>query len=211
MVGPRTFVPITWLCKKQGAVSHSSSEAEIVSLDAGLRLEGIPSLDLWDQVAEVFKGTVNTSQAPNNKHQQKCHRETIPYSDGKMVDILTYLSNVDFVPPSLPPLKGYGHLIVLEDNEAVIKMTIKQRALALRHTPRVQRVDLDFLFHLFRQDPSICIRYVNTKSQIADILTKGLFTAIQWTALCELIQLQDAKTGLPTQSKGGKTNIKNST
>ena len=63
LVGPRTFVPITWLCKKQGAVSHSSSEAEIISLDAGLRLEGIPSLDLWDQVAEVFKGTVNTSQA----------------------------------------------------------------------------------------------------------------------------------------------------
>ena len=80
-------------------------------------------------------------------------------------------------------------------------MIIKQRALALRHTPRVQRVDLDFLFHIFRQDPSICIRYVNTKCQIADILTKGLFTAIQWTALCELIQLQDARTGKLTPPK----------
>ena len=118
-----------------------------------------------------------------------------------MVDILTYLSNVDFVPPSLPPLKGYGHLVVLEDNEAVIKMIIKQRALALRHTARTQRVDLDFLFHLFRQDPSICIRYVNTKSQIADILTKGLFTAVQWSALCELIQLQDTTSGRLAPSK----------
>jgi len=25
IVGPNTFVPITWICKKQGAVSHSSS------------------------------------------------------------------------------------------------------------------------------------------------------------------------------------------
>jgi len=30
LVGPHTFAPITWMCKKQGAVSHSSSEAERV-------------------------------------------------------------------------------------------------------------------------------------------------------------------------------------
>ena len=28
-------------------MSHSSTEAEIISLDAGLRMDGIPSLDLW--------------------------------------------------------------------------------------------------------------------------------------------------------------------
>ena len=67
----------------------------------------------------------------------------------------------------------------MEDNEAVIKMTIKQRALALRHCARAQRVNLDFLFQGFREDPSICIRYVNNKLQIADILTEGLFTAVQ--------------------------------
>jgi hypothetical protein len=44
LVGPNTFVPITWLCKKQGAVSHSSSEAEVIALDAGVRMEGIPAL-----------------------------------------------------------------------------------------------------------------------------------------------------------------------
>ena len=45
---------LAWMCKKQTAVSHSSAEAEVISLDAGLRLEGIPSLTLWDQIAEVF-------------------------------------------------------------------------------------------------------------------------------------------------------------
>ena len=41
-----TFVPISWMCKKQTAVSHSSAKSEIISLDAGLRMEGIPALQL---------------------------------------------------------------------------------------------------------------------------------------------------------------------
>ena len=36
--GSHTFVPISWMCKKQTAVSHSSTESEIISLDTGLRL-----------------------------------------------------------------------------------------------------------------------------------------------------------------------------
>ena len=39
--GSHTFVPISWMCKKQASVSHSSTESEIISLDAGLRLDGI--------------------------------------------------------------------------------------------------------------------------------------------------------------------------
>ena len=46
--GSHTFVPISWMCKKQTSVSHSSTEAEIISLDAGLSMDGIPTLDLWD-------------------------------------------------------------------------------------------------------------------------------------------------------------------
>ena len=36
--GSHTFVPISWMCKKQTSVSHSSTESEIISLGAGLRL-----------------------------------------------------------------------------------------------------------------------------------------------------------------------------
>ena len=35
--GSRTFVPISWRCKKRTSVSHSFTESEIISLDAGLR------------------------------------------------------------------------------------------------------------------------------------------------------------------------------
>ena len=44
--GSHTFVPISWMCNKQTSVSHSSTEAEIISLDAELRMDGIPALDL---------------------------------------------------------------------------------------------------------------------------------------------------------------------
>ena len=46
--GSHTFVPISWMCKKQTSVSHSSTESEIISLDTGLRLDGLPALELWD-------------------------------------------------------------------------------------------------------------------------------------------------------------------
>ena len=41
--GSHTFVPISWMCNKQTSESHSSTESEIISLDDGLRLDGIPA------------------------------------------------------------------------------------------------------------------------------------------------------------------------
>ena len=55
--GSHTFVPRSWMCKKQTAVSHSSKESEIISLDARLRLDGLPALELWDLVVLVFGST----------------------------------------------------------------------------------------------------------------------------------------------------------
>ena len=55
--GSHTFVPLSWMCKKQTAVSHSSTESEIISLDAGLSLDGIPALDLWDLIVSVLGNT----------------------------------------------------------------------------------------------------------------------------------------------------------
>ena len=44
LLGPSTYVPINWLCKKETAVSHSTSESEVIALDAGARMEGLPAL-----------------------------------------------------------------------------------------------------------------------------------------------------------------------
>ena len=48
--GSHTFIPMSWMCKKQTSVSHSSTESEIISLDAGLRSDGTPALDLGDLI-----------------------------------------------------------------------------------------------------------------------------------------------------------------
>ena len=55
--GSHTLVPTSWMCEKQTAVSHSSTESEIISLEAGLRLDGIPALDLWDLIVLVLGNT----------------------------------------------------------------------------------------------------------------------------------------------------------
>ena len=52
--GSHTFVPVSWMWKKQTSVSHSSTESEIISLDAGLRLDGSPALELWDLIVSVL-------------------------------------------------------------------------------------------------------------------------------------------------------------
>ena len=62
--GSHTFVPISWMCKKQTSISHSSTESEIISLDAGLRLDGILVLDLWDLILSVLGNMMQTPERP---------------------------------------------------------------------------------------------------------------------------------------------------
>ena len=68
--GSHTFVPISWMCKKQTSVSHSSTEADIISLDAGLRMDGIPAVDLWDLVVEVFQSSPNQINKSKDQESQ---------------------------------------------------------------------------------------------------------------------------------------------
>ena len=46
--GPHTSFPIAVVSKRQGCVSHSTPEAELVALDHGLQKVAIPSTDIWE-------------------------------------------------------------------------------------------------------------------------------------------------------------------
>jgi hypothetical protein len=50
LVGPRSFMPLAAKTKKQSCVSHSTPEAEVVSLNLALRTLGMPAMTLWDLV-----------------------------------------------------------------------------------------------------------------------------------------------------------------
>ena len=100
VLGSHTFVPLSWMCKKQTSVSHSSTESEIISLDAGLRLDGIPALDLWDLIFLVLG---NTIQTPHRTEQPvvNCDKDHGPNKRSQgMVNVLnnidSVLSNVQF-------------------------------------------------------------------------------------------------------------------
>ena len=80
-------------------------------------------------------------------------------------------------------------LYVFEDNEAVIKMIIKGRSPTMRHVSRTHRVALDWLFDRINLDSKIQIKYIDTKNQLADILTKGNFTRDEWNHLLSLFPL----------------------
>ena len=69
-LGSRTFVQVSWMCKKQMSVSHNSTESEIISLDAGFRMDGLLALDVWNLVIEVL-GTTHRIPKPT----QACTRE----------------------------------------------------------------------------------------------------------------------------------------
>ena len=62
-----TFVPTSWMCKKQTSVSLSSTEAENISLDAASRMDGFPALDLWDLVIEVFHSAPKRTYVPKRE------------------------------------------------------------------------------------------------------------------------------------------------
>ena len=80
-------------------------------------------------------------------------------------------------------------LYVFEDNEAVIKMIIKERSPTMRHVSRTHRVALDWLIDRINLDPKTQIKYIDTKNQLADILTKGNFTRDEWNHLLCLFNI----------------------
>lgn len=100
------------------------------------------------------------------------------------------LANVDFVPASIPEHFANTRLIMVEDNDAVIKCLKKGRAPSMQHVARTHRVNLDWLLERSFIDPCIYCRYIlDTKAQLADILTKSQFSSFDWCNLCELFRL----------------------
>ena len=119
LLGPNTCVPLAWVCKKQGAVSHSSTEAEIISLEMAIRMVGYPLLQLWDEILAVMTKTKRRKPDPELRRLNSLDR--------------------DYVPLTCPP-PGEGKLVVLEDNDAVIKMLMKGRSSSNQRTLMIRKL-----------------------------------------------------------------------
>ena len=71
----------------------------------------------------------------------------------------------------------------------MIKTIMKGRSPTMRHVSRTHRVALDWLFDRINLDHQIQIKHIDTKNQLADILTNGNFTRDEWNHLLCLFNI----------------------
>ena len=164
------------------SVFHSSTESEIISLDTGLRLDGLPAMELWDLIVSVL-GNVSHISDRMGKLEIDAHKRQKSHSK---IDVV---KDIDLVPSNVQSANHEALLYVFEDNEAVIKMIVKGRSPTMRHVSRTHRVALDWLFDRINLDTKIQIKYIDTKNQLADMLTKGSFTRDEWNHLLTLFNI----------------------
>ena len=58
--------------------------------------------------------------------------------------------------------------VIFEDDDAVIRMTVKERAPMMRRVARTHGVDLDWLCEPLEKDSGLSIKSVGTRQQLVD-------------------------------------------
>ena len=134
------------------------------------------------------------STTPKVKYRKTCrvipHQTSAPKTKPRSNPERHFdLNNVDCVPSNAKSSLFGAMLYIFEDNEAVIKMIMKGSSPTMRHVSRTHRIALDWLFDRTNLDPKIQIRCVDTKHQLADILTKGNSTRNEWNNLLHLFNI----------------------
>ena len=127
-----------------------------------------------------FFGSVSLISDSTGRRDSDVHKR--PKSQ-KKIDVL---EDIDSVPSNVHSARQEALLYLFEDNEAVVKMIIQGRGPTMRHVSRTHRVALDWLFDRINLDSKIQIKYIDTKNQLADILTNGNFTRDEWNHLLYL-------------------------
>ena len=89
--------------RKQTSVSHSSTESEIISLDTGLRLDGLPALELWDLIVSVFGNVSHVSDGTGKPVNGK----------NKSYNKIDVMQDIDSVPSNVQSANRGSLLYVL--------------------------------------------------------------------------------------------------
>ena len=105
-------MPIPRAQNEQTAVSHSSTEPEIISIDAWLRMEGIPALNLWDTVIDILHRQAGGDSKLVHQTQTPKHHD--PFGD------------IDDVPPNARLFSMRTAVYIFKDHEADLVMWARQ-------------------------------------------------------------------------------------
>ena len=136
----------------------------------------------WDLVVPV-PGNVSRVSDGSGQPDSDVHKRHKPHKK------IVVMKDIDSVTSNVQSARQEALLHVFEDNEGVVKMIIKGRSPTMRHVSRTHRVALDWLFDRINPDSKIQIKYIDTKNQLADILTKGNFTRDEWNHLLNLFNI----------------------
>ena len=142
----------------------------------------MPALELWDLIVSVL-GFVSHVSDRSGQPDNDVHKR---HECQKKIDVM---EDIDSVRSNVQSACQEASLYVFEDNEAVIKMIIKGRSPTMRHVSRTLRVAFDWFFDRINLDSKIQIKYIDTKNQLEDILTKGSFTRDEWNHLLSLFNI----------------------
>ena len=112
-------------------------------------MDGLPALDLWDLVIEVFHSS--TAQSKKTKDQARgnssrdttSNKHTQNQTEDPTKNHNLELSDFDYVSSNAKSSLFCAILYIYEDYEAVMKMIIKGRSPTVRHVSRTHRVALD--------------------------------------------------------------------
>ena len=80
----------SYICSKKLDVQetnccfHSSTESEIISLDTGLRLDGLPALELWDLIVSVL-GNISRVSDRSGQPDSDVHKR---HKSQKKIDVM---------------------------------------------------------------------------------------------------------------------------
>ena len=145
-------------------------------------MDGLPALELWDLIVSVF-GNISHVSHRSRKLESDHHKH---HKSHNKIDVM---KDIDAVPSNVQSARQEALLYVFDDNEAVIEMIMKGRSPTMRHVSRTHRVALDWLFGRINLDSKIQSKYIDTKNQLADILTKVNSTCDEWNHLLNLFNM----------------------
>ena len=183
------------MCKKQTSVSHSSTETEIISLDAGLRLDGIPALDLLDLTVSVLGNTTQNRDRTVRlvKEQTWSLFSTSHDSQTQAISESYQWFGImfDFIPSNVQSSHQEALLYVFEDKRSSDQDDHKGKE--ARHWDmfsRTHRGALDSLFDRINLDSKIQIKYIDTKKPTRRHLNqREMSHVMNWIIFCVCLTL----------------------
>ena len=177
------------MCKEQISVSKSSTESEV---DAGLRMDGIPALDLWDLVRSTafFESTHRTGKPVSlwairkRRSNAKTKKHSNPLEDPGLTNLDSFTSNAK-----------------ISRNDALLYIFLRPWS-SYQDDYQRKKSDVETWFPY----PQSCARFViwldqfgpQNQNQIrwyqnhlVDILTKGSFLREEWNHLLRLFNIMN--------------------